>query len=231
MDDPKTDPVRQGAREARAGPPVLVERFVLGPFETNCYVVGMPGSDACWIVDAGYEPGLMLDWVRERRLRPERLVLTHAHADHVAGLAAVRSRYPGLEILIHEAEADWPGDPNLNLSALMGVPVSAPGPTGLLHDGDRLELGGRTFQVIHVPGHSPGGIALYDAAAGLALVGDALFAGSIGRTDFPGSDHDTLIRSIRQRLYALPGETVIHPGHGPGSTIEREKQTNPFVRG
>jgi glyoxylase-like metal-dependent hydrolase (beta-lactamase superfamily II) len=118
----------------------------------------------------------------------------------------------------------------LNLSAMMGMDVTAPGPDELLHDGDQLSLAGSRWNVLHTPGHSPGGVTFYHEESGQALVGDTLFQGSIGRTDFPGSDTQTLLKSIRKRLYALPDETVIYPGHGEPSTIGREKRTNPFVR-
>lgn len=214
-----------------AGPALAVERFVLGPFETNCYIVRARGRSACWIVDASFEPEPMIERLLDDRLEPEAVVLTHAHADHIAGLGRVRETFPRVPILIHEAERDWPPRPDLNLSALMGLPVAAPPPDRLLRDGDVLELAGQRFAVIHTPGHSPGGITLHQPEAGIALVGDALFAGSIGRTDFPGSDHALLIDSIRRRLYTLPDETVIMPGHGPASTIGREKASNPWTRG
>ncbi len=206
---------------------------MLGPFETNCYVVrpepSQPG-DPCWIVDAGFDPADLIALVRERWLRPELLILTHAHGDHIAGVRDVRATWPSVPLLIHEAEHDWPGDPDLNLSAAIGIPVAAPAPDRLLRDGDELQLAGSRWRVLHTPGHSPGGITLYSEADGVALVGDALFAGSVGRTDFPGSDASTLARSIREKLYTLPDKTTVYPGHGPLTTIGREKKTNPFVR-
>jgi glyoxylase-like metal-dependent hydrolase (beta-lactamase superfamily II) len=207
---------------------------VLGPFETNCYVVrpepSQPG-DPCWIVDAGFDPAGLIALVRDRGLRPELLILTHGHGDHIAGVREVRGTWPSIPLLIHEAERDWPGDPDLNLSAAIGIPVAAPAPDRLLRDGDELQLAGSHWRVLHTPGHSPGGITLYSEADGVALVGDALFAGSVGRTDFPGSDPRTLARSIREKLYTLPDETIAYPGHGPETTIGHEKSTNPFVRG
>ncbi len=207
---------------------------MLGPFETNCYVVRPERAgrgDPCWIVDAGFDPGELIALARERDLRPELLILTHAHGDHIAGVRDVLAVWPGLPILIHEAEREWLTDAELNLSLAIGMPVTAPGPDRVLREGDVLTLAGSEWKVLHTPGHSPGGITLYNAADGVALVGDALFAGSVGRTDFPGSDPRTLARSIREKLYALPEETVAYPGHGPSTTIGVEKRTNPFVRG
>lgn len=211
--------------------PQLIQRFTLGPYETNCYVVSDPGGDACWIVDAGFGPAAMIAWIRSQGRTPAAVVLTHAHLDHIAGVGQVRAEFPAVPILIHEAEAEWLGDAALNLSAFAGTPVTAPGPDRTLRHGDRLTLGAMEWDILHTPGHSPGGISLYQAQRRVALVGDALFAGSVGRTDFPGSDHGTLVRSITEQLYTLPGETVIHTGHGPDSTIAHEKRTNPFVRG
>lgn len=211
------------------GMPVLIEAFALGPFETNCYLVREEGEDGCLIVDAGFDPGEMIRRVRQLDLSPRALLLTHAHADHIGGVAELRGEWPDLPILIHEAEREFLLNPHANLSAGMGVPVTAPAATGLLTEGEDVTLGPGRFHVLHTPGHSPGGITLYEPEAGAALVGDALFNGSIGRTDFPHSDFETLARSIREKLYALPDETVVHPGHGPATTIGEEKRTNPFV--
>lgn len=208
----------------------IITRFELGPFETNCYVLKYPERPECWIIDASYQPADLIDCVRREGLRPSALVLTHAHCDHIAGAFEVVGAFPGLSVWVHETEREWLGDPILNLSALMGLPVTAPEASRLIREGDALELAGRGWRVLHTPGHSPGGITLWSASAGVAISGDALFAGSIGRTDFPGSRFETLARSIREKLYTLPDETRVLPGHGPETTIGREKTSNPFVR-
>lgn len=211
--------------------PPAVERFVLGPFETNCYVVHTPaGSGHCWIVDASFDPAGMIHHLRSARLTPSLVILTHAHVDHIAGLEEVRRAFPGVPVLIHRAEADFLTDPTLNLSAALGEPVIAHPPDRLLQGGETLVIDGTPWKVLHTPGHSPGGITLWCESARLALVGDTLFSGSIGRFDFPTSNEQTLIRSIREVLYALPDDTRILPGHGPETTIGVEKRTNPFVR-
>lgn len=211
-------------------PGVGVRGLELGPYATNCYIVTAGGGGACWIVDASFGGTAIVREVKRLGLMPELLILTHAHLDHIAGVDEVRAAYPGLPILIHEAEAHWPTDPQANLSALAGFPVVCAPPDRLLRDGETLRLGGTEWRVLHTPGHSPGGIGLYCGAAKTLIAGDTLFAGSVGRSDFPGSDPETLARSIRTKLYALPEETVVYPGHGPTTTIGKEKRTNPFVR-
>jgi hydroxyacylglutathione hydrolase len=214
-------------------PRCTIERFTLGMFATNCYLVYEPPVTAgapCWIIDASFEPQEMIDRTHELRLTPAALILTHAHVDHIAGVNEVLAAFPGTPLLIHPAESDWLTDPAKNLSILSGIPVTARPATGPLADGQQLALGRSRWIVLHTPGHSPGGITLYNQRDAAAIVGDALFAGSVGRTDFPGSDPRTLAASIRTKLYRLPPDTVIHPGHGPDTTIGREANSNPFVR-
>lgn len=211
-------------------PAPTISGVALGPFETNCYLVRFPGSPECWIIDAGYEPAELIELVKRQGLRPVALILTHAHCDHIAGVREVVGAFPGLPIIMHRAEAAWLNDPLLNLSAMTGMPVTAPEATQFVADGDVLTLRGQAWRVLHTPGHSPGGITLWHEPSAIALVGDTLFAGSVGRTDFPGSDAATLAASIREKLYRLPDGARVYPGHGPETTIGREKRTNPFVR-
>lgn len=214
----------------------IIETFTLGPWATNCYLVhggarthGHPAS--CWIADVSFEPDDLIDRVRALSLKPEAVVLTHAHVDHIAGVAEFVRAFPGTPVWIHEAEQDWLSIPMLNLSAAAGVPVTSPGPNRLLHDGDSLSLAGETWEVRHTPGHSPGSIALIHAMTRRAITGDALFAGSVGRTDFPGCDSRVLERSIRTQLYTLGDDVTFFPGHGSTSTIGRERKSNPYVQG
>jgi hydroxyacylglutathione hydrolase len=209
---------------------VQIRRFTLGPYATNCYVVTPEGHSGCWIVDASFEPEPMIEAVREGGAEPEALILTHAHIDHIAGVAEVRRAFPAIPIVIHEAEREWLNDPVLNLSAMGPMEVTAPGPDRTLADGETLRLGPTEWRVLHTPGHSPGGIVLHCQAANTAFGGDSLFAGSIGRTDFPGCDHETLVRSIRTKIYTLPRETKVLPGHGPATTVGQEMLSNPYVR-
>ncbi|MFG0328659.1 MAG: MBL fold metallo-hydrolase [Phycisphaerales bacterium] len=208
-----------------------IDCVTLGPWETNCYVVRAPTSSACWIVDAGFEPAALIRHVRDQGLEPEKLILTHAHLDHIAGAREVVEAFGGLPISIHEAERDWLSDPTLNLSAFVEMNITAPEATDLLEDGQPLTLDGHQWIVLHTPGHSPGGVTLVHNDSRQAIVGDTLFQGSIGRFDFPTSDGDTLIRSIRERLMTLPDDTRVLPGHGPETTIGQERDSNPYVRG
>ncbi|MDX2118391.1 MAG: MBL fold metallo-hydrolase [Planctomycetota bacterium] len=207
-----------------------LEVFTLGPYQTNCTLLWTDGSTDCWIIDASFGPAPIARRIRELGLVPRAIILTHAHVDHIAGVTELVRQFKPLPVWIHQAERDWLADSELNLSVFSGVPVTAPGPDRLLQHGERLLLAGREWQVRHVPGHSPGSIALCSQAEPIAISGDALFAGSVGRTDFPGCSMRTLERSIREQLYTLPPETVFYPGHGPTSTIGDEMRSNPFVR-
>ncbi len=206
------------------------KRFCLGDWATNCYLV-YSESGACWIIDAGFEPDYLLRYISEKNLKPEMVILTHAHVDHIGGLAEVQQAYPDIPILIHGAEVDFLTDPMLNLSMMAGFELIAPQQTGTLTHGDTLTLEGVDFEVRHTPGHSPGGICLYQQAHNLAIVGDTLFAGSIGRHDFPTSDGRALLQGIEEQLMTLPDETRVLPGHGPETTIGNERVSNPFLQG
>lgn len=213
-----------------------IQGFPLGGFETNCYVVstrpraGAPRDRACWIVDPGEDPGAVIDFVRREGLAPAAILLTHAHADHIAGVGPVRAAFPRVPLLLHPAEHAFLGDPQLNLSAFIGRPLSVAGADGALEQGQELELNGTHWRVLHTPGHSPGGTTIVCDAAAQALVGDTLFAGSIGRVDFPTSDPAAMHRSLQQVLMALPDAMRAHPGHGPSTTIGAERRSNPWLQ-
>ncbi len=209
----------------------LIEGYTLGPFATNCYVVRVAGGDACWFVDASWGAAALVERVKELGLRPEKLLLTHAHPDHIAGVPEVKGAMPDLPVAIHGAEREWLTDATKNLStALGGEAITVGAADEILEDGQALSLGETEWEVLHTPGHSPGGVSLYCAGLGVVIAGDTLFAGSIGRFDFPSSDEGALFASIREKLYALPDETVVLPGHGAATTVGREKASNPFVR-
>ena len=208
---------------------LVIRTFCLGDWMTNCYIVHVEGERGCWVVDAGFGPQPMIEYIAEHGLEPVQAVQTHAHVDHIAGLNDLRDRWPQMGILIHPAEREFLTDTILNLSAAAGVPIVAPQATGSIEHGQRLDLDGRTFEVRHTPGHSPGGITLYNPDDRVAIVGDALFAGSIGRTDFPTSNQEQLLESIREQLLTLSDDTRVLAGHGPETTIGHERATNPFL--
>lgn len=215
--------------------PLRVDVLTVGPMETGCYIVSDKEADELMVIDPGGDADLVMESVRMTGSRPKYIVNTHGHADHIAGNARLKEEYPEAEVCIHGADAEMLSKPVKNLSAFLGFAVKSPGADRVLKEGDELALGRNTFRVIHLPGHTPGGVALYwagtETVGGMVFSGDALFAGGVGRTDFPGSDEDALLAAIREKLFTLPDDTLVLPGHGPSTTIGREKQTNPFLGG
>ena len=208
----------------------IIDCFVLGEYQTNCYVVRPSAeSSRCWIVDCGFEPRAMLDHIEANGLEPVAVLLTHCHSDHIAGLGEVQRRFGPLDVYVHRDEAGFCSDPGLNLSAFAGAPISAPEPQHLLEDDQVLDLDGTSWRVVHTPGHSPGGVLFVNDGSRQAIVGDTIFAGSIGRHDFPTSDTRQLEQSL-QRIMELPDDYRLYPGHGPATTVGAERRTNPFLR-
>jgi hydroxyacylglutathione hydrolase len=208
---------------------VIVETLVVGSFACNCYVVGSETTKQGMIVDPGAQAETILDTVQKAGLSISLIVITHAHMDHVGALRAVKER-TGARFAIHEAEKGVLLSAPMRLFTSLGVfPIkSPPRPDRLLTDGDLIDIGDLRFEVLYTPGHSSGGISL--AGHGVVFSGDTLFNSGIGRTDFPGMSHERLMKSIQEKLMALPDETIVYPGHGPSTTIGDERRNNPFLR-
>jgi len=209
-----------------------VEPVLSMAFQELAYVVHLPDRTDAVVIDPGLEPGHILTYLDGHQLQLAAVVLTHAHGDHTAGTGSLLERFPESDVVAGRLEAPGLSDPAINLSAMFGFQLAIPEPTRLLDDGDRIELAGMPFDVLLVPGHTAGHIALvYPGDPALLFDGDILFAGGIGRFDFPGGDYDQLIAGIRDKLLALPDETILYPGHGPRTTIGQERATNPFLKG
>lgn len=200
-----------------------------GIFEENCYILADRDRGEAVLVDPGEEPDLFLARLDTEHLALTGVWLTHAHLDHVMGVARVVERTE-VPVWLHPADRPLYDAVPQQAASLLGIEVPPPpAPDHDLADGDTVRVGDAVFDVLHVPGHSPGHVAF--VVPGAAVSGDVLFAGSIGRTDLPGGSAETLLRSIRERLAALPDDTVVYPGHGPATTVGSEKATNPFLTG
>ncbi len=205
---------------------MIFEGFGVGPIESNCYIIGCEKTGEGAVVDPGDEGGRIIKRLEDLGLKCKYIILTHGHADHIGALQEVREA-TGAKVLIHKQDADMLTNPALNLSMMLGLVMKFKEADRLLEEGDEIQVGEITFEVIHTPGHTPGGITL--KTDDVLITGDTLFAGSVGRSDFPGGSHRTLINSIKTKLLVFPGETKVYSGHGPATTIGYEKKYNPFL--
>ncbi len=211
-----------------------INTFEFNLFGVHTYVVWDPASREAAIIDPGMENPMeqetLDDFIDVNRLRPVHLINTHLHIDHTLGNDYVTDRY-GLAVEAHPAD-DFLGKARREQAQMFHLRIPAPKPLDInvrLDEGDRITIGKDYLEVISVPGHSPGSIALYSPTDHFLIAGDILFRGSIGRTDLPGGDHRALIEGIRSKLMELPDDTIVYPGHGPTTTIGYERRGNPYL--
>jgi hydroxyacylglutathione hydrolase len=206
---------------------MLIERLVVGMLESNCYLVANEDTKEGIIIDPGGDGPLILDRVRELGLTIKYIVNTHGHIDHIAANRLVKEA-TGAQLAIHKDDAEWLVTDQGAIARMLGVQSPGPPADVLLEEGDEIAFGNERLQVIHTPGHSLGGISL--VGDGVVFCGDTLFADGVGRVDLPGGSWETLMHTIKTRLFSLPDETIAYTGHGPPTTIGREKKFNPWFR-
>jgi glyoxylase-like metal-dependent hydrolase (beta-lactamase superfamily II) len=208
---------------------MIHEIFPVGPLQCNCSVIGDEATRDAMIIDPGDDIADVLAIIQKHNLQVKQIVITHAHIDHVGGAMKLRQA-TGAPILLNEN--DYALLKMLDLQAAW-LGMRPPGEVEIdrsIGDADKVEAGPLVANVMHTPGHTEGSICLYFPAEQKLIAGDTLFAGSIGRTDLPGGSFDKIIRSLHQKVLALPDETVVVPGHGPSTTIGDERESNPFLK-
>ena len=203
------------------------EMIIVGPLETNCYLVSCEETLECAIVDPGADPEKIILQVSSLKLEPVILINTHGHVDHVGANKDIKEKYD-IPLCIHSSDSKMLGN---ILATTMGLFLGAkksPEPDKFIDEGDTIPIGNSHLKVIHTPGHSPGSVSL--SGDGFLLSGDLLFCGGVGRTDLPGGSWHVLEDSIRNRIFTFPDDTIVLPGHGPATTVGQEKMANPFIR-
>lgn len=203
-----------------------VECLTVGAMASNCYLVWCEDTKEAIVIDPGAEGKRILSEVDKRDLKLKYIVNTHGHIDHIAANNVIKEATDA-ELAIHVEDLSLLTDPELNLSQYMGRKYSSPRADLSLSDGDELTVGKDVLSVLHTPGHTRGGISL--KGTGVVFVGDTLFAGSVGRTDFPGGSYDDLIASIKNKILPCGDEFIVYPGHGPATTVGHEREHNPFL--
>jgi len=204
---------------------MFLRRIIVGQLQANCYIVADEKGKG-FIIDPGGDGEMIIDVVKKNNLDILYIIATHAHIDHIADLEKIKN-FTDARFLLHPLDVPFLEDPDLNLSNLMYDPRVFPHPDRLLKNKEKIMVGSIEFEVIHTPGHTPGSICI--RVNKYIFTGDTLFCTGIGRVDLPGGNFQTLQSSIRDKIFSLPEDTEIFPGHGPESTVEKEKRENPFV--
>ncbi|SHH52917.1 Glyoxylase, beta-lactamase superfamily II [Caloranaerobacter azorensis DSM 13643] len=205
---------------------MILERLPVGVYSANCYIIGCEKTGEAAVVDPGGDVDVILEKIEEFGLKVKYIILTHGHGDHIGGIIELKEK-TNAKVLIHADDEYMLKDSDMNLSSKMSIKNIEINPDDVLKDGDIIEIGKYKAYIIHTPGHTKGSICI--KLENNILTGDTLFAGSIGRTDLPGGSHDSIIKSIKERLLIYDDDVKIFPGHGPATTIGIEKITNPFI--
>lgn len=210
---------------------LIAQRVVSDLFAENAYIVHLPERTDCLVIDPGLDPERIVAAIDEESLTVAAILNTHGHADHIAGNEAMLDRFPSAPLIIGRGDAPKLADATLNLSGLYGFPVTSPSADRLVDEGDVLEFAGITLEVYETPGHSSGHVVFVHRGGSpwVLFGGDVLFQGSVGRTDFPDGSFEQLRDSIVRKLFVLPEDTIVLPGHGEPTTIGQERRFNPFV--
>ncbi|MCD6318361.1 MBL fold metallo-hydrolase [Candidatus Aerophobetes bacterium] len=206
---------------------MIVKKIVVGELEANCYILADEKTKRAIIIDPGGEAKKILWIVKQNKLKVIYIINTHAHIDHIGANDIIRGE-TGAFLLVHSSDAHLLEDPQMNLSTMMNEKRKFLPPTRVVKEGDEIKVDQICMQVLHTPGHTPGSICLYIRSERV-FTGDTLFAGSVGRVDLPGGSPADLQNSIREKLLTLPEKVIVHPGHGPDTTIGKEKKDNPFI--
>ena len=202
-------------------------------FGQNAYIINFDDSSDCFIVDAGFDAAKIIRYLKKKKLNPVAILVTHGHLDHIAGNGDIKDQWPDCRIYVGKEDAEKLVDPNGNLSANYGFPVVTPAADKTLVDGDEITVADIPVTALHLPGHSRGHLIyrVVGKDGSVMFVGDVIFADSIGRYDFHDGNYSDLIDGIRNKILTQPTETVLYPGHGPKTTVERELLYNPFLQG
>ena len=206
---------------------MIIKSLAVGPIQANCFIIGCETTLTGAVIDPGDDADRIMAEVKKANLHIDHIINTHGHFDHVGGNRRLKDA-TGAALMIHSLDAPMLAQLDRMAGAFGLNAENSPAPDRRLEDGDTVQVGDLRLAVLHTPGHTPGGISLH--TNGCVFVGDTLFQGSIGRTDFPGGDFDTLIASIRTKLFTLDDQTTVYTGHGPETTIGAEKRYNPFAR-